>query len=59
MSELKNQRAGSVQFPMVRHAAGVGWIPITPETARQKRGGYDGMCSAMNSKLSSPSSIHG
>src|SRR5438105_1960568 len=43
MAELKISEAGSVQFPMVAHAAGVGWTPITPEAAVKKRGGEDGM----------------
>jgi type I restriction enzyme R subunit len=28
---------------MVNHAAGIGWTPITPEIAKQKRGGEDAM----------------
>jgi type I restriction enzyme R subunit len=43
MAELRISEAGSVQFPMVAHAACVGWTPITPDTARQKRGGEAGM----------------
>jgi type I restriction enzyme R subunit len=43
MSEIKISEAGTVQFPMVNHAVGVGWTPITPEVARQKRGGDAGM----------------
>ncbi len=43
MKELKISEAGSVQFPMVGHAAAIGWTPITPDIARQKRGGEDGM----------------
>lgn len=43
MSELKISEAGTVQFPMVNHAAGIGWAPITPEVAKQKRGGEAGM----------------
>jgi type I restriction enzyme R subunit len=39
MDELTISEAGTVQFPMVAHAAGIGWTPITPEVARQKRGG--------------------
>ncbi|WP_439492026.1 type I restriction endonuclease subunit R [Bosea sp. (in: a-proteobacteria)] len=35
--------AVTVQFPMVAHAAGVGWTPIPPEEARRKRGGDDSM----------------
>ena len=43
MSELQISEAGTVQFPMVAHAAEVGWIPVSPEVARQKRGGESGM----------------
>jgi len=43
MSELKISEAGTVQFPMVAHAVGIGWTPITPEVAKQKRGGEAGM----------------
>lgn len=42
MSTLKISEAGTVQFPMVRHAAEIGWTPITPEDARVKRGGEAG-----------------
>jgi type I restriction enzyme, R subunit len=43
MSEIKISEAGTVQFPMVAHAAGIGWTPISPEIAKQKRGGEAGM----------------
>ena len=43
MSALKISEAGSVQFPMVKHAAEIGWTPLTPEQAREKRGGDAGM----------------
>lgn len=43
MSELKISEAGSVQFPMVAHAAEIGWTPVKPEVAKQKRGGEAGM----------------
>jgi type I restriction enzyme, R subunit len=43
VSELKISEAGSVQFPMVAHAAAIGWTPITPELAKEKRGGEAGM----------------
>jgi len=43
VSELRISEGGSVQFPMVAHAAGIGWTPVTPDVARQKRGGEDGM----------------
>ncbi len=35
MTELKVTEAGSVQFPMVRHAAEVGWIPVLPRGGRR------------------------
>ena len=40
---LKISEAGTVQFPMVKHAAEIGWTPISPEVAKQKRGGESGM----------------
>lgn len=43
MSELRISEAGTVQFPMVKHAAEIGWVPLTPEIAKQKRGGEAGM----------------
>lgn len=43
MADLKISEAGSVQFPMVTHAAAIGWTPIPPEVAKQKRGGEAGM----------------
>lgn len=43
MSEIRISEAGTVQFPMVNHAAGISWIPIAPEIAKQKRGGEAGM----------------
>ena len=36
---LKINEAGTVQFPMVAHAAAIGWSPIPPEAALLKRGG--------------------
>ena len=39
---LKISEAGTVQFPMVRHAAEIGWMTITPDDARAKRGGDAG-----------------
>lgn len=42
MTALKISEAGTVQFPMVRHAAEIGWTPITPEAALAKRGGEAG-----------------
>ncbi len=43
MTDLKISEAGSVQFPMVKHAAEIGWVPIGPDVAKQKRGGEAGM----------------
>ena len=43
MTALRISEAISVQFPMVRHAAEIGWTPIPPEVAKQKRGGEAGM----------------
>lgn len=43
MSDLKISEAGSVQFPMVKHAAEIGWTAINPEIAKQKRRGEAGM----------------
>ena len=38
MTDLSISEAGSVQFPMVRHAAEIGWTPLSPDAARAKRG---------------------
>ena len=35
--------AAAVQFPMVAHAAEIGWIAIPPAVARRMRGGEAGM----------------
>ena len=43
MSDLEISEANSVQFPMIRHAAEVGWAPIPPQAALSKRGGEAGM----------------
>lgn len=42
MSTLKMSEAGTVQFPMVRHATEIGWTPLTPEAAMSQRGGESG-----------------
>ena len=39
MTDLKITEAGTVQFPMVRHAAEIGWTAISPSVVKQKRGG--------------------
>ena len=43
MTELKITEAGSVQFPMVRHAAEIGWTPLSPSNALALRGGESGL----------------
>ena len=43
MSNLRISEAGTVQFPMVKHAAAIGWTPLAPEVAKQKRRGEAGM----------------
>ena len=42
MSTVAISEAGTVQFPMVKHAAEIGWKPIRPEDAVGKRGGESG-----------------
>ena len=43
MTELSISEAGSVQFPMVRHAAEIGWMPLSPSNALAMRGGEAGL----------------
>ena len=43
MTELSITEAGSVQFPMVRHAAEIGWTPLSPSKALAMRGGEAGL----------------
>lgn len=43
MTALRISEAGSVQFPMVNHAIEIGWLPLAPEIAKQKRGGESDM----------------
>ena len=43
MTELEISEAASVQFPMIRHAAEVGWTPLPPRVALRKRGDEAGM----------------
>jgi type I restriction enzyme R subunit len=38
VTDITISEAGSVQFPMVRHAEEIGWTPLTPDDARAKRG---------------------
>ncbi len=42
-TSLSISEAGSVQFPMVKHAVEIGWTSLTPDAARQMRGGDAGM----------------
>ena len=42
MTELNITEAGTVQFPMVRHAAEIGWTPVLPEDALRRRAGETG-----------------
>ncbi len=42
MADLRISEAGSVQFPMVRHAADIGWQPLPPKKGVQMRGGETG-----------------
>ena len=39
MTELHITEAATVQMPMVRHAAEVGWAPVPPQEALARRGG--------------------
>ena len=43
MTDFSVTEADTVQFPMVRHAAEIGWVPLSPQEASEKRGGVDGM----------------
>ena len=43
MTELNVTEADSVQFPMVRHAAEIGWTPLSPRNALAMRGGEAGL----------------
>ena len=43
MAELNITEADAVQFPMVRHAAEVGWMPLSPPEALTMRGGQVGL----------------
>ena len=54
MSALKINEAGSVQFPMVAHAAAIDWTAISTEVVKQKRGGEAACCSATRRKPLGP-----
>ena len=43
MSALDITEAGSVQFPMVRHTAEIGWVALSPSNALAMRGGEAGL----------------
>ncbi len=43
MTEINITEAGAVQFPMVRHAAEIGWTPLSPQNALSMRGGEVGL----------------
>ncbi len=43
MTDLQITESAAVQFPMVRHAEAIGWTPVPPDIALQKRGGEAGM----------------
>lgn len=41
MTLLSISEAACAQFPMIKHAAGIGWMPLTPEQAQKLRGGIE------------------
>lgn len=43
MTGIRISEAGTVQFPMVNHSVEIGWTPLTPENAREKRSGDAGV----------------
>ena len=43
MTDLDFTEAGAAQFPMVRHAAEMGWTPLPPSDAIAMRGGEAGL----------------
>ena len=43
MNRPQITESATVQFPMVRHAAEVGWVPLEPSEATRLRGGETGM----------------
>jgi type I restriction enzyme R subunit len=42
MNEVRISEAGTVQFPMVKHATEIGWTSLTPQDALALRGGEAG-----------------
>lgn len=43
MSDVRISEAGTVQFPMVKHATEIGWTSLTPQDALTLRGGEAGV----------------
>ena len=43
MTEFNITESGSVQFPIVRHAAEIGWTPLSPSDGLAMRGGEAGL----------------
>ena len=43
MADMRISEASSAQFPMVRHAAEIGWKALSPQEALEMRGGKAGM----------------
>ena len=43
MTTFNITEATTVQFPMIRHAAEIGWTPLPPQDALHKRGGETGL----------------
>ena len=43
MTEFSGTEADTVQYPKVHQAAEIGWVPLSPQEAREKRDGVDGM----------------
>ncbi|MCL2123068.1 MAG: deoxyribonuclease HsdR, partial [Desulfovibrionaceae bacterium] len=41
MKTLSISEASSVQFPMVKHATEMGWVPLSPESAEDMRGSLE------------------
>ncbi len=58
-AQLSISETGSVQFPMVQHVAEIGWTPLAPEVAKQKRAARTACFCATNWRPGSPSSTPG
>ena len=60
MTTLHITEASTVQMPMVRHAAEVGWVPVPPQEALARRGAdRPGCCSGVNWRRPCTASILG